>query len=102
MNLYHVNVCFQEKITNLKRQREYTENALSEKLKESSQKLKATEEKVEDLTFRSAKLQKDNKSISSENTKLNDKLKDTMQIKEHEDIVTHLKVGNVCYTLIFS
>ena len=26
---------FQEKVTNLKRQREYTENALSEKLKES-------------------------------------------------------------------
>ena len=76
----------------MKRQREYTENALSEKLKESSQKLKAAEEKVEDLTFRSAKLQKDNKSLSSENTKLNDKLKDTMQIKEHEDIVAHLKV----------
>ena len=93
---------FQEKITNLKRQREYTENALSEKLKESSQKLKAAEEKVEDLTFCSAKLQKDNKSLSSENTKLNDKLKDTMQIKEHEDIVTHLKVGNVCYILMFS
>ena len=102
MNLYHVNVCFQEKITNLKRQREYTENALSEKLKESSQKLKAAEEKIEDLTFRSAKLQKDNKSTSSENTKLNDKLKDTMQIKEHEDIVTHLKVGNVCYIFMFS
>ena len=93
---------FQEKITNLKRQREYTENALSEKLKESSQKLKAAEEKIDDLTFRSAKLQKDNKSISSENTKLNDKLKDTMQIKEHEDIVTHIKVSNVCYVLMFS
>ena len=75
---------------------------MSEKLKESSQKLKAAEEKVEDLTFRSAKLQKDNKSLSSENTKLNEKLKDTMQIKEHEDIVTHLKVGNVCYISIFS
>ena len=75
---------------------------MSEKLKESSQKLKAAEEKIEDLTFRSAKLQKDNKSISSENTKLNDKLKDTMQIKEHEDIVTHLKVRNVCYILMFS
>ena len=86
----------------MKRQREYTENALSEKLKESSQKLKAAEEKVEDLTFRSAKLQKDNKSISSENIKLNEKLKDTMQIKEHEDIVTHLKVGNFFYIFIFS
>ena len=93
---------FQEKVTNSKRQREYTENALSEKLKESSQKLKAAEEKVEDLTFRSAKLQKDNKSLSSENAKLNDKLKDTMQIKEHEDIVTHLKVENFYYIFIFS
>ena len=74
---------------------------MSEKLKESSQKLKAAEEKIDDLTFRSAKLQKDNKSISSENTKLNDKLKDTMQIKEHEDIVTHLKVGNFYYIFIF-
>ena len=82
----------QDKITNLKRQHSYTENALSDRLKDTSKKLKSAEETIEELKSRNTKLAKDNKHLSDDNVKLSDSIKNTMPVKEHEDMVSHLKV----------
>ena len=66
---------------------------MSDKLKETSKKFRSAEEKIEELSSRGAKLQKDNKVLVAENAKLEEKIKNTMPVKEHEDMVTHLKVS---------
>ena len=83
-------------MTNLKRQHTYTENALNTKLKETTKKLRVCEENAEDFSFRLEKLQKDNKVLVIDNAKLEDKVKNTLPIKEHDAMVTHLKVHNKC------
>ena len=82
----------QEKITNLKRQHSYTENALSDRLKETLKKLNSAEETIESLNSRNSKLSKENKQLLDDNSKLSETIKNTMPIKEHEDMVSHLKV----------
>ena len=62
------------------------------KLKETTKKLRVCEENVEDLSTRLEKRQKDNKVLAADNAKLEEKAKNTLPIREHEDMVTHLKV----------
>ena len=70
---------------------------MNTKLKETSKKLQVCEEKAEDFSSRLEKLQKENKVLATDNAKLEDKVKNTLPIKEHDDKITHLKVHNQCF-----
>ena len=70
---------------------------MNTKLKETSKKLQVCEEKAEDFSSRLEKLQKQNKVLTIDNAKLEDKVKNTLPIKEHDDKITHLKVHNKCF-----
>ena len=76
----------------MKRQHQYTENAIHARLKETINKLKAEEEDNDHLNLLVEKLQKENKTLVQDNSKLEERVKSTVQIKEHEERMSHLKV----------